>query len=93
MPWLNYEEFKKTRKTIATILDEFEIKCICGIRLKSINLQHTRSQAYETDDLEYWIYCHCHKCHYDYNYEKILKQLYAMIVDADTLEKFQRDMR
>jgi len=93
MPWLKLEEYKKTRAIIKEILDHFDIQCLCGQPLLSKNIRSTESKCYETEESEYWIYCECSKCHYDYNYEKILRQYSYRAISKKAMNQFQKEMR
>jgi len=90
LPWLNYDAFQKMFNLTKNVLKDHEIDCICGRRLNYKNLIYSTSMPYDTlgqvpDDVaphekEYWIYCHCKYCNYDYNYEKIGRQFWDKVV-------------
>lgn len=50
---------------ISYFLDKFEMRCLCGERMESKNIQ-----VLERDN---WVYHHCPGCLYDYNHEKIAR--------------------
>jgi len=89
MPWLQQEEFTKTFETIKHILKRYDIKCSCGRKLYAKNLTQTESRTYEEGLLEYWIYCHCNYCDYDYNYEKIIRQWW----NQSAIKRLQREFQ
>lgn len=71
--WLNKIEMEQMYTTIEDILDNNDIKCICGDTLLGCNLRV--SENYSVDHgKEFWIYASCSECKYDTNYEKILRQ-------------------
>jgi len=71
--WLQgKEERDATIAVILNVLDERIVKCLCDNILTPKMLKTTKIED------EYWIYCHCTKCKYDFNYEKILRQYQAI---------------
>lgn len=70
MTWIKgYDKLQIIKSNIKDILERYEINCICDARLESTHLRYS-----EDSKGEYWLYCHCIICGYDYSYPKIYNQ-------------------
>lgn len=57
-------------------MESVKIRCMCDKHVfDSSDLKHTKIEN------EYWIFAHCKKCKYDYNYLKIFRQYNAILAD------------
>lgn len=75
---VRHPDFFKPLAELLAWIDQGIAKCNCGFPIRRQDLRfyrgHDQGLAVPYQDSKCWIFSHCPKCGYDYNYQKILSQ-------------------